>query len=193
MQPLFNILIAIFITLVINSPAISGESASAMHAEHDAPHRPHIHGNAQLNIVLFNDQLSLELHSPAVNLLGFEYNKHNPKQQAIMESTRGHLVNAKALFLFEGGECQLIQPSPIFSALLKSNGNTHPTVEKDNNRHSDIEALFSYTCTQPASLKSITIKLLKVFPSITSLQVQWIIHNQQGAATLNPQRNRLYF
>ncbi|MFT6450418.1 MAG: hypothetical protein ACJAW8_002799, partial [Oleispira sp.] len=32
-----------------------------------------------------------------------------------------------------------------------------------------------------------------VFPGITSLQVQWIIHSQQGVATLNHQRNTLNF
>jgi hypothetical protein len=193
MQPLFKILMAVFITLAINSPAISGESTSAMHTGHEMPLSPHIHGSAELNIVLFNDQLSLELHTPAVNLLGFEHNKHNPEQQAIVKSTRDHLTNAKALFFFEGGECKLIQPSPHFSALLKSNESTHPTLEKDDNQHSDIEAHFSYTCAQPVSLKSITTKLLEVFPGITSLQVQWIIHNQQGAATLNHQRNTLNF
>ena len=193
MQLLFKILMAVFITLTINSPAISGDSTSAMHTGHESTLSPHIHGSAELNIVLFNDLLSLELHSPAVNLLGFEHNKHNPEQQAIVKSTRDHLTNAKALFIFEGGECQLIQPSPIFSALLKSNGNTHLTVEKHDNRHRDIEARFSYTCAQPASLKSMTTKLLEVFPGITSLQVQWIIHNQQGAAMLNPQRNTLNF
>jgi hypothetical protein len=193
MQPLFKILIAAFITLAINSPAISNESTSEMHTGHESPLSPHIHGSAELNIVLSNNQLSLELHSPAVNLLGFEHNKHSPEQQAILKSTRYQLTNAKALFLFEGGECQLIQPSPHFSAMLKSNGNAHPTLEKDDNRHSDIEARFSYICAQPVSLKSITTTLLEVFPGITSLQVQWIIQNQQGTAMLNHQRNTLSF
>jgi hypothetical protein len=193
MQPLFKIIMAVFITLAINLPAISGESTSAKHTEHEAPLGAHIHGSAELNIVLFNDQLSLELHSPAVNLLGFENNRHNPEQQAIVKSTRDHLTNAKALFLFKGGECQLIQSLPHFSAMLKSNGNAHPTLEKDDDRHHDIEARFLYICTKPISLKSITITLLEIFPGITSLQVQWIIHNQQGATTLNHQRNTLNF
>jgi hypothetical protein len=193
MQPLFKNLMAVFTTLAINSAAISSESTSEMHTGHESTLSPHIHGSAELNIVLSNNQLSLELHSPAVNLLGFEHNKHNPEQQAIVKSTRDQLTNAKALFIFEGGECQLIQPSPIFSAMLKSNGNDHPTLEKDDNRHSDIEARFSYACAQPVSLRSITTILLEVFPGITSLQVQWIIHNQQGAATLNRQRNTLNF
>jgi hypothetical protein len=193
MQLLFKILMTVFITLAINSTATSGEKTSAVHTGHEMPLSAHIHGSAELNIVLFNEQLSLELRSPAVNLLGFEHNKHNLEQQAIVKSTRDHLTNTKALFFFEGGECQLMQPSPHFSYLLKSNGNTHPPLEKDDNRHSDIEAHFSYTCEQPVSLKSMTTKLLEVFPGITSLQVQWIIQDQQGATTLNHQRNSLYF
>lgn len=191
----------ILLTLAINTLAFGNEPKGEIHSEHKGSLSPHVHGNAELHIVLDASQLSLALHSPAMNLLGFEHNANSPEQQAMVESTRINLKNTNALFLLNGGGCTLNQQSTDFSAILKTDVNvradnkqgSHEDHDLDNDSHRDIEASYQYTCTKPDKLRSITVALHEVFTSIASLQIQWIVHSRQGAATLNHEHNEIHF
>ncbi|MGK0250333.1 MAG: hypothetical protein ACI910_003102 [Oleispira sp.] len=163
-------------TLAMNTLALGSEIEveREIHTEHAASPHSHVHGNAELHIVLDDKQLSVELHSPALNLLGFEHKTHNTAEQAIVQNTRIKLMKPNALFIFNDGECTLSQQRADFSDI-------------------DIEASYVYYCAEPDKLYSTTIRLLTVFPNIASLQVQWIIHNQQGMATVDDEHNEIHF
>lgn len=207
MQRLIQSLAIVSLTLAISTSAFGDESKDVKHAGSQSPH---VHGSAELHIVLDANQLSLALHSPAMNLLGFEHNASSPEQQAVVESTRINLAKANRFFLLNGGECTLNQQSADFSAILKTSENIHvdddqhntelsshehhhEDHESNNDSHSNIEVTYRYTCAKPDKLHSITVSLQEVFPSIASLQVQWIVHSRQGAATLNHEHNKIHF
>lgn len=201
MQRLTQTLAIVSLTLAVSTSAAGAEPKDAKQAEHRGSQSAHVHGSAELQIVLDASQLFLELHSPAMNLLGFEHEASSPEQQALVKSTRIKLANANALFLFNGGECTLNQQSADFSAIVKTAENMHSDHDHSSHKHHksghdshrDIEAAYQYTCIKPDKLRSITTSLHKVFPSIASLQVQWIVHNQQGAATLNHEHTEIHF
>ncbi|MBL4827321.1 MAG: DUF2796 domain-containing protein [Spongiibacteraceae bacterium] len=190
MRGFIHLLLAAALTLALNPSAI-GDATQGEKQAHSLP--AHVHGNAQLQLVLEADQLLLALHSPAMNLLGFEHDVHGPEQLAMVESTRAKLAKANTLFLFTGGECVLNQQSLDLSAILTAEKSAHPSHQQENNSHSDIEATYQYTCLKPNDLQTITLMLHTVFPSIEFLQVQWIIRNRQGAATLNDKHNEIHF
>jgi hypothetical protein len=175
MQQFFQNLRRVSLIFIISISAFSSESLS-----------PHVHGKAELHIVLDDNQLFMELNSPAMNLLGFEHGIHNSEDQAMVENTRTRLENPSALFIFNGGECVLKQQSTDFSDILITN-------EHDSDSHNDIKATYLYLCEKPDNIQSTQILLLDIFPNITSLQVQRIIHNQQSSSTLNHEHNEINF
>ena len=83
-------------------------------------HSSHEHGAANLNIVQENKLLTIQLESPAMNLVGFE---HLPSTQAhfeIIEDVQSKLNNANALFTFnKKAKCTFIE-SEIESELFHS-------------------------------------------------------------------------
>jgi hypothetical protein len=175
-QNLAGPLARVSLILAISTSAFGSETQK--HSEHAKSLNPHVHGKAELHIVLDDNQLSVELHSPAMNLLGFEHDIQSSEDQKKVEYTRTRLENPNALFLFNDGECVPKQQSADFS---------------DTHSHNDIEATYLYVCEKPDSLHLAKIFLLDVFPNITSLQVQWIIHNRQGETTLNHEHNEINF
>jgi len=187
MQQFFLNLQRVALIFIISVSAFGRESLS-----------PHIHGEAGLHIIMDGSKLLVELNSPAMNLLGFEHAIHNSEDQAMVENTRVHLKNPNALFILNDGKCQLKEQAVDFSNILKASEHKHhETHGQDNdphtNSHKDIEATYLYLCEEPNNLHSARVLLLDVFPNITSLHVQWIIHNQQGENTLNHKHNDITF
>lgn len=169
----------------------------------------HVHGIAELLVVLEGEQLDIELHSPAMNLLGFEHRANNPEQQALVNNAKNTLTDKNNLFTFGSAQCQLIDLDVDVSRVLGENAhhdrdhhdeeshdeeyeaNHHDKQEKHG--HSDIEARYRYRCEPSNTLDSLTTSIATAFPGIESLQVQWIINGRQGAATLDNSRRHLNF
>ena len=187
MQQFFQHLQKVALIFIISVSALGREPLS-----------PHIHGKAELHIIMDGSQLFVELNSPAMNLLGFEHAIHNSEDQTMVENTRIHLENSNAFFIFNDGKCQLKEQNVDFSNILKASEHKHHEIHgQDNghhtNSHKDIEATYLYLCEEPNSLHSARVLLFDIFPNITSLHVQWIIHNQQGTNTLNHKHNDITF
>jgi len=68
----------------------------------------HEHGAALLNVVLDGETLSMELVSPAVNLVGFEYEPSTDEEVQAVEDTLAQLEDATTLFTpAEAAGCEL--------------------------------------------------------------------------------------
>ena len=132
-------------------------------------------------------------HQKTILLLDF---KHLLRSLLIFH-LRYPLFN-NAFFIFNDGKCQLKEQNVDFSNILKTSEHKHHEIHgQDNgshtNSHKDIEATYLYLCEEPNSLHSARVLLFDIFPNITSLHVQWIIHNQQGTNTLNHKHNDITF
>ena len=180
-QNLARVVVRVSLIFAISTSAFGNEIKT--HSEHTESLGPHIHGKAQVHIVLDDSQLSVELHSPAMNLLGFEHGIGSAEDQTMVEVTRARLKNPTDLFFFNDGGCVLKHQSADFSDLLIANSSSH----------NDIKVSYAYLCEKPGRLHSVLIRLLDIFPHITSLQVQWIIHNRQGTEILNHENNKINF
>ena len=76
-------------------------TAAFAHDEHDHSHgslSAHEHGVAQLNVALDGNSLELELHSPAMNLVGFEHKAQSDQDKKAVEMAKQQLANPITLF-----------------------------------------------------------------------------------------------
>ncbi|MFT4607249.1 MAG: hypothetical protein ACI9YO_000595 [Gammaproteobacteria bacterium] len=72
----------------------------------------HEHGSANLSIAIDNNLISIRFESPAVNIVGFEYQPNDEEQQARVTEAENMLSNFEATFNLKGEpNCRVLQSS----------------------------------------------------------------------------------
>ena len=151
-------------------------------------HTSHVHGLAEMTIVIESDRLEIEIKSPAMNLVGFEHKASTQKHIEAVNQAELLLSNPKDIFSFTGAHCQLANKNLGLSHIKK----THHHLEKEHTKsinkqdnHSEVIAYYYYHCEKTSALSAITVTLFDLFPSLQKVNVMWATENQQGAITLS--------
>jgi hypothetical protein len=156
---------------------------------------PHVHGLAHLSVAVDGGQVQIQLESPLDGLLGFENEPRNARQREAVRAMAARLHQAdKLLVLTAAAGCQLTQvdlrSAALPAELLPAKTAASPVTATDSTKtatdaHGDMEASFSFTCSQPAALKSLTLKpLFAAFPGLRQIDTQLAAGNKQSAAKL---------
>lgn len=181
-------LLALSLALPV-SQSLSAEEHS--HASLDA----HEHGVASLNLVVDGNLVSLELDSPAANLVGFEHQPSSDEDRATIARVKATLERADSLFRFTADAgCALQQVdlhSPLFEQHAHAEEHEHEHEhehddhhEHEHGEHADIEGRFDFACSAPDKLEALTLPLFNSFPALQRLQVQTITASGQHGALL---------
>ena len=168
--------------------------------DHQHSLEAHVHGIGTLNIALENQLLELQLESPAMNIIGFEYQPTTEADIQSVKAAQNTLSNAAELFAFSSAaQCRLTSVS-IENALLKGSGahdhdhdhESQPAAEIAEHQHNDISAHYQYHCATPAQLNSIDLAgLFKLFTQTEKIQVQLIVGDHQQGAELSAKNTSL--
>ena len=168
------------------------------HKEHSSL-GAHEHGVASLNIAIDGAQVSLELDSPAANLVGFEHAASQPDDIAKVAAVQAQMRDASQLFqLPAAADCTQTSvdlDSPLFADSEHEDHDDKHEHEHENeeaahdheehhHQHADIEASYSFTCAQPEALTSLQLPLFKAYPGLQRLNVQAITPAGQMGAEL---------
>lgn len=195
----------IALSSLLCSSAFAGEQHH--HAKHSRSHEAHVHGEAKLMIAKEQNKVHISFESPAINLVGFEHEVENKQQKALIHQAEKTLSQAEALFNFQGGSCTLNNASVNNSFEDEEHKDeAHHDEHHDENHHKDeghaqhkeeshfdFSATYEYHCQQADEISSLDVKLMKHFPAINEIEVQWIMHGAQGASKLNANENKLSF
>ena len=122
--------------------------ASRLHAEtahqhevedpHSSQQNTHLHGHAELMLGLEQGALQITFSSPAANLVGFEHRARTAEEISALKQAQAILQNAKNVFTFKGGNCQLVDVQVNISALLSDIQAEHQGhQERHGTAHSD--------------------------------------------------------
>lgn len=187
-----------FRTLVAS--AVLALPISVLADDHQHSLEAHVHGLGTLNVVLENQLLELQLESPAMNIIGFEYQPTTAADIQSVKAAQNTLSNAAQMFAFSpAAQCRLTSVS-IHNALLKGSGahehdHDHESQHEADiaeHQHNDISAHYQYHCATPAQLKSIDLAgLFKLFTQTEKIQVQLIAGDHQQGAELSAKNTSL--
>ena len=198
-------------SLLLSLLLIPPVSAQQGHRQHDA----HVHGHAQLNLVVSGQMLQVELESPSNNLLVFEHQARSDKDKKTLQQALA-VLNDPAQWLLPdaAASCQL-QNIEIDSALLKpdhadghqehqkhakhedhdehekhAKNADHAEHEHDEHAaHSEFTVTLSFSCARPSRLKSVDVSgLFQRFRNMQEIDVQWISDTRQSATELSRDR-----
>ncbi len=155
----------------------------------------HVHGNAELNVVLMGQQLQVEFISPAINLLGFERPPITDVESATMNNTIKRLQHGGWLIDGVPSACQVSTEdfeAPFYEE-RESNKHDH---EHESGKHeaeanSNFRVKYLYDCD--AALKQqLRILAFDHYSGIETLTVQWIANQMQGYTQLSKNNPVLY-
>ena len=151
----------------------------------------HSHGLATLTLGLEGAFLEIEFESPAMNLIGFEYQAKTAKDKQVVANAVGLLKAPQALFTFLEARCALTASVVDVSSVIRdeSKHHHHDHSQGHSNHddvHSEIVASYQFTCVDANQLNAISVALFDKFPGIEKINAMWVTDSQQGAKELNP-------
>ena len=162
----------------------------------------HVHGEAELDVVVDGDAMLIELAGPAANFVGFEHAPANPQQHAQVAQAEQRMRDAAGLFVLSPTQvCELEQmhlDSPFAQAGAEAHeehgeheqahGHEHEREqgEEHEQAHSDYRLEYSFRCS--GRPEAIELGLFAQFPALHKLEVRYITERGQGAAELQPQQ-----
>ena len=102
------------------APRLHAETGHQHEVEdpHSSQQNTHLHGYAELMVGLEQGALQITFTSPAANLVGFEHRARTAEEISALKQAQAILQNAKNVFTFMGGNCQLVDVQVNISALL---------------------------------------------------------------------------
>ncbi|MBR9883136.1 MAG: DUF2796 domain-containing protein [Oceanospirillales bacterium] len=163
---------------------------------------PHVHGAAELQVVLDGQLLSLSLQSPAYNLVGFEHAPKTEEEKAMLAELDTTMRSpSNWIKLPDAAGCALdhAEVGQHEEMTLNdhddehSHDHDHDHENGSNAEHMDehMDLSFDYrlTCRSPQAIESATVTLFERYPALESIEAQ-IISETQSIQTLgadNPQ------
>ena len=162
--------------------------ATAFASLHAQAHEPgaHVHGVAELRVVVDGSQLQISLESPLDNLLGFEHVPRTDVQRTAVRQMARTLRDAGDVFApTAAAHCRLTTVRLASSAAL---GESIEATPADGDGHADLDADFSWTCDAPQALAGVDVDLMRHFPNLRRLKVQVAAPSGQRALDLLPGR-----
>lgn len=156
--------------------------------EHDQQ-EAHVHGEATLLVALNDTTLEIELHSPAINIVGFEHEARNKQQTNALEQAVSQLKQADHLFtLPDSAQCS-IQSVDVHFPFSDHKTSNEAKTHEDEESHKDFEAHYHFMCRNGEQLDQITVNLFTLFPGTESIEVQSISPHGQHKQALTAKHN----
>jgi len=159
--------------------ALAMNSAAAENARREAG--AHVHGAGRLGIVIEGNTVSLELDTPAHDVLGFEHAPRTAQQKAALETAVAKLKDASKVFrLTPAADCRptkaeagLEQPEAAQSGKEGDKGG--------NGGHGDFSGTFVFECGAIGKLTAIELGYFAAFPDAAKLAITIVTAKGQAS------------
>ncbi len=150
----------------------------------------HEHGAAELLIALANNEIAIELQTPAFNILGFEYAPTSDAELALLADSIATLETGAFLQINADAECILVS-ADVHADVADADQTADA---QDETTHSDIDATYRLDCAQPENIAELDVSgLFEAFPNFEDIDVQWISDTTQSATALTPDNQIVLF
>ncbi|ADU35930.1 DUF2796 domain-containing protein [Variovorax paradoxus] len=157
--------LAISAALFAAAPFVSAQ-AQQQHA--------HVHGQMKLDVAIDGPTVVIDMESPLDNIVGFERAPKTDADKATVEAAVAQLRAADKLFTIDPAANCKLGPVDLRSGALGL-GNPDPNEPPG---HADLDATFSFNCTNAAAAKFIDLNLFSVFKGLRQIDSQ--IASSQG-------------
>lgn len=148
---------------------------------------PHEHGVARLDVAVDATRVSIELHTPLHNLLGFERAPRSPAEQEQVQALLARLRAADQMFRIDSAAGCTLARADLKSPVLQV-GQGGPAAKGE---HAELKGLFEFRCQAGARAGFIEVGLFEAFPSLQRIDMQLATPRGQIQARLNRPASRV--
>ena len=167
-------------------------------------HGVHVHGVAELTLVLNERDLEIEFSAPAMSIVGFEHKAQSETEIEAVEKAQTALNNGANVFTFIGTQCVMRDVTVDVSAVWRgtaidhaegvgqpSNAKAHESHEshekheKHEESHSDISAQYTFRCMEGGSPLAVRVGADELPFGLEEISARWVTDSGQGAARLS--------
>jgi hypothetical protein len=153
----------------------------------------HIHGEAELTIIIENKMVNVELVAPGESLVGFEHRAKTDRELLILTKIKKTLSNSENIIRLQGGNCLIKQTNIEAGSLIshtksyKPHHNDHDLSNKKEqvNTHTEIAVQYLFRCKEVSQLSSVSIELFQNFNAIKHINVRWVTTKEQNSKKLH--------
>ena len=131
--------------------------------------RPHVHGEAALDIVIETGRVTVQLETPLDGLLGFERAPRDAAEKRRVDAAVAALRGADALFRFTPAAGCAIASVELSSAALALG---HPAPGEAQAGHADLDGTYVFKCADTARLTDVDVGLFNPFPGMHNIKVE---------------------
>lgn len=166
-------------------------------------HQAHVHGKAELNLVLDANILQVEFSLPMADLVGFEHQPTNEKEkQQWLEAETFLKTPTRLLQLDANAHCVAEPAAPLekpWAHTHKGNAGQHQPDHKHKHaptqththEHWDLKVQYRFVCQKSSALKTLQLPLFERLSSLKEVAVQYVTPAGQGHESLTPTKRRL--
>lgn len=126
----------------------------------------HVHGQAQLEVVLEGGALQVTLSAPLDSIVGFEHAPRTAAQRQAAEAALRSLADPAQLFSLPAAAGCTLQDKSVDAPTLQAAPGTAKSGE-----HADLDATWRFNCSAPTRLDRIPLSLFERFVTMTRLTV----------------------
>ncbi len=160
-----------------------GTAAEQRHAE------AHVHGMAEINIVVEGKRVVVEFHTPSEGLMGFEHeaktDAEKKKRDAAMK-----IVNQRSNELIVFDKRSACKSRSATARIAR--GEDHDTKDKTHaaenqkisGEHSELQAVYQFECDRSPLGTKVSFGVSKLFPDIHEIKVQILTDTKQTGVTI---------
>lgn len=133
----------------------------------------HEHGVAELSVAWSDDEVIVDLISPAQNIFGFEYEPSTDEEEALVADRTEALSELGLVVINEEAGCDLAD-------------DVVTEVEFEGS-HAELTASWLFSCEQPDEISQLDVTaLFTEFPGIEDIDAEWASPSGQSAVELSP-------
>ncbi|MFD3191935.1 DUF2796 domain-containing protein [Sedimentitalea sp. HM32M-2] len=164
------------VTVILATPSMAQE-----HRELGA----HEHGVGQLDIAIEGERVSLELHAPGADIVGFEHHAESAEDRAAVDDAVAILARPLALFVLPAAaECSVVEASAELEAEGHDEHDAHEEYEDEHAEadgheneeggHTEFHAEYALDCAQPSAIERIEFAYFETFPNAREIELQLV-------------------
>ncbi|KGM06077.1 putative zinc-binding protein [Methylophaga thiooxydans] len=169
MQAANNTFAVCFLSALFSLGSIPAVLAAEDHHEHhQVSAEAHVHGKAELNIVVQEQTILIEFISPLENLLGFEHAPANTEQEHAYDALVHNLADYQSLFSLTDVRCE------------QTGQHIEAPFNETQDAHAEWHGEYHLSCTEIGDAASLKPKLFSAYPGVESLSIQLISEHGQS-------------
>jgi hypothetical protein len=146
---------------------------------HGKSQKAHDHGAAELNIAIEGTKAEIELHAPAMGIVGFEY---------VPSTAADKKKQADALAALKNNISKVVIFDPALGCKITAKS---VDINQEEPDHAEVDGDFQVVCAKPLAGSKVSFGMTKTYPAYATLRVQAVGASGQAGAEIKSDKGTL--